>query len=780
METSQGHASTRAPSRALGGLLLLGAALSFSTLVLPSDPGLDHAAVALLDTIAAVVGFALLVMGARMPRLAIPVFLVGAIAVVTLGAHYSGEPGGGYVLVFYLWGGLYAGLYLSRRLVVTTIAAVAIAYGLVLILDPIDTAVAHWIVVVATTGVAAAVVHVLVTQARARADELSRSEREARAVLESSQDAFVIVTDDGTIRDWNSAAEYTLGWSKREALDANIEIVLTASSRRFRREAVRRYQEDGDDSLLRRRTELTFLHRDGREVPVELSLSPIEFGGKQFFVCALHDISERKAADRILDAQYQVRSVLAESRRFEDALLELLRAQGESMGWDLGAYWTVDEASGRLRRLEMWREEDVAESFSQVAELELGGAVGNVWTTGRARWLDLEGDGHSGDGHVTRLTEAKGAGFRSGLILPVRTAQGPVAVAEFYSRQLRPLDREVIVVMTALNAQIAAFVERRRAEERDRAEAETIAAVAEATRSLSATTDPGDARTAIVRAARSIGGADGAALYEPDFERDALVSTAGSDDSRPPVPEVPLSGSETSATARVFQTGEPLFIGELRGASGTAPSLVRRSGLRAAFIQPVRQGDRVVGVLTTGWRRPLPAAPERVPEMLALLADEAAVAIQRTELLTRLREVARSDELTGLENRRGWEELLDRELARCKRDGQPLTIAMLSVGGRNGVGERALKETAAAWRDQLRATDVLARLDAGLFATLHPACDGDAAMELVMRLTASGPGDQCTAGIAERRQGDTVAELAERAVQALTLAQQRGGVVLAG
>jgi PAS domain S-box-containing protein/diguanylate cyclase (GGDEF)-like protein len=776
METMDGHPSGRAPTRALGALFVLGALLSASTLLLPADPGIDRLAIGLLDVFALTAGVVLLTVGTRLPGPSIPTLLGMAIVVIAAGAHYADEPAGGYVPTFFLWVGLYAGWFLSERLVAVSVAAVGSAYAVVLIIDPVETAVAHWLVVVGTTAATSGIVSVLVGQARRRAAELVRSERAGRAVLESAQEAYVIVDDHDVIVDVNPAAERTLGWPKDEARGQKVEIALTASSRRYRRDALRRFHEDGDASLLKRRTEVTFRHREGHEVPVEVTLSPIEVAGRQYFVSALHDISDRKAADRILDAQYQVRSVLAESRSFEDALLDLLRAQSESLGWDLGAYWALDEDTGRLRRLEVWRAGDVGEAFAEVAELALSSAVGQVWETGQSRWLELEDEAERST--FARHGEAERSGLRSGLVLPVRAAGGPVAVAEFYSRERRPPDREVIVVMTALNAQIGAFVERQRAEEREREHAETIAAVAQATRRLSATTDPADARQAIVHAARTVADGDGAGLYEPDFERNVLVRTAGGHGVGE---ELPLSGAgETSATVRVFQSGEPLFVGETRGDPAVGQSLVRRSGMRSAVWQPVIEGGRVVGVLVTAWRRPLRHPPERLQAMLQLLADEAAVAIQRTELLARLRDLARSDELTGLENRRSWEELLERELARSRRDGLALTIGFLAVDGEALIGERALKEAAVRWRDTLRDTDVLARLEGRTFATLHPGCEGLAALELIDQLMDATPHATCAAGLAALREEDTVELLAERACQALTLAKRRGGIVLAG
>ena len=53
---------------------------------------------------------------------------------------------------------------------------------------------------------------------------------------------------------------------------------------------------------------------------------------------------------------------------------------------------------------------------------------------------------------------------------------------------------------------------------------------------------------------------------------------------------------------------------------------------------------------------------------MRMLAAETAMALERSDLLARLEEVARTDELTGLLNRRAWEEQLPREMARARRN----------------------------------------------------------------------------------------------------------------
>src|SRR5215211_8419539 len=75
-----------------------------------------------------------------------------------------------------------------------------------------------------------------------------------------------------------------------------------------------------------------------------------------------------------------------------------------------------------------------------------------------------------------------------------------------------------------------------------------------------------------------------------------------------------------------------------------------------------------------------------------------------------IRPPSRTEPLTGLANRRGWDEQLARELARARRSGEPLSVALLDVDDFKAFndahghqpGDRLLLEAAAAWNGQLR------------------------------------------------------------------------------
>jgi diguanylate cyclase (GGDEF)-like protein/PAS domain S-box-containing protein len=319
------------------------------------------------------------------------------------------------------------------------------------------------------------------------------------------------------------------------------------------------------------------------------------------------------------------------------------------------------------------------------------------------------------------------------------------------------------------------------AQDEVRARAEDMAVVARVARDLASVTDAPAARSAICEAAMDVASAKVAILFEPDTHGRELVSTLIVGTQAAPI-HLPFAG-ERSGAGVAFSSAQPFFVADAVGHPAVNQRLVEELGVVSALWQPVLRDGVSVGVLTVAWEERVEELSERLSALMGLLASEAAVAIERADMLTRLEAVARTDDLTGLANRRAWDEQVPRELARAKRDERPVCVAMVDLdrfkeyNDEHGhqAGDRLLKQIAAIWRDVLRPTDVLARYGGEEFVVLLPNCGVERAVEVIERLRGVIPeGETCSAGVAvwDRREGPE--SLVSRADDALYRAKREG------
>lgn len=130
---------------------------------------------------------------------------------------------------------------------------------------------------------------------------------------------------------------------------------------------------------------------------------------------------------------------------------------------------------------------------------------------------------------------------------------------------------------------------------------------------------------------------------------------------------------------------------------------------------------------------------------------------ERNRLLAQLDGLAHTDALTGLANRRAWESELDRGLARARRTGEPVSVALVDIDSFKAIndvhghpeGDSLLVDVAHRWAEMLRPDDVLARIGGDEFAALMPACTAAEAAEILLRLRGAMPEPySCSIGLA--------------------------------
>jgi diguanylate cyclase (GGDEF)-like protein len=320
-----------------------------------------------------------------------------------------------------------------------------------------------------------------------------------------------------------------------------------------------------------------------------------------------------------------------------------------------------------------------------------------------------------------------------------------------------------------------------------------------------------------------IAGASVAILFERDVAADVLRATAVAGAGWEEV-EVPLGTGNPIGLA--FATGLPRFVDRIVESELASPEIWHAcGGPESLLYQPLVRAGEVIGVLAVGWHssEQLSAMARTAPDpalddvlvghepdaaasdgeraggrravgaplvgiggvagarasVVGLLAHEAALVLDNTDRVTALTGMAETDALTGLANRRAW----DQHVALALHDGREITIALLDIdhfkrfNDTHGhpAGDRLLRGIAGAWRELVRGDDLLARLGGEEFGLLLLDCAPGAATEVTERLRAVMPeGETCSAGLAARGLGEPIESVVARADRALYEAKSAG------
>jgi PAS domain S-box-containing protein len=310
--------------------------------------------------------------------------------------------------------------------------------------------------------------NLVVTQLELRRSvvDLSKAIRERRLTEEELDQLFTLSLDmlciagfDGYFKRINPAWEKVLGISTEELLSKPYTEFVHPDDR-AKTEAEAQKIDEGELAIS---FENRYRCADGSYRWLLWNATP-SMGQKLVFAVA-RDITQRKEAERRMSTGYAVTRVLAEAESLDAAVPFLLMSICEGLSWDVGALWRVDETADVLRCMNLWHPPNLnfptfVEATRKSTFKRGVGLPGRVWASCQPIWLPDIQQGPN----FPRGSFAIAEGLHSAFAFPVRLGDHVAGVIEFFTRQSRKLEPDLMEMFDSIGSQIGQFIERRRAE----------------------------------------------------------------------------------------------------------------------------------------------------------------------------------------------------------------------------------------------------------------------------------------------------------------------------
>jgi two-component system, cell cycle sensor histidine kinase and response regulator CckA len=280
-------------------------------------------------------------------------------------------------------------------------------------------------------------------------------------ILEAAPLGIVMVDRAGRIMQTNVRFEQMFGYDRDELRSQSLETLLPERLRATHTKHRDSFIAEPRVRPMGLGLELMARHKDGSEFPVEVSLS--HMGAHETFLALafVSDITPRRNVERRLQAEFAVTSVFAAAVEAEELGPQLLRALCESLDWDLGELWRVDD--GLLRYEAGWHRLHLDTTDFDATSREVllprgSGLAGKTWEAEQPLWME--------DGLLVspRAAAVARLGLRSGCAFPIYSERRLNAVMVLMSRDVRPPDEALLAMLTDIGRRIGQHYDHRQIE----------------------------------------------------------------------------------------------------------------------------------------------------------------------------------------------------------------------------------------------------------------------------------------------------------------------------
>ena len=543
--------------------------------------------------------------------------------------------------------------------------------------------------------------------ARKKAEEaLRESEEKLRFMFESMGDAIVVIDLKGKVIEVNERLIAMSGYESREQVLG--EMPLNSLLRGFALGQWKISRTAGRQ--VSTTVEYVAVDRYGREFDVEASGAVLrDAAGKSAgFILALRDVSDRKRMEKTLRESEEKLRLTFES--IADMLIVM----------DLKGY-IVDVNDAVLRTLGYSKKEDIIghHSTELVLAEERDEAVKN---TIKAIQQGLAKDR---------------SGYQN---LNIVTSDGRTLHTEYGIALMRQKDGGLSGVIGVARD----ITERKRTEEAIRRRNIELTAIASVTQSLSHQLKLNKVLQIALDKILDVSGLSVGAIWLLDDEKKVLelaISRGVGNKFVKAVSKMPL---DAGITARAIETGRTVVVTDVQRDKKLPPkykATAKLEKLQSVVSIPLKSKGETLGAMNVFSRERLHFSADDL-RLLQTVSGQIGIAIDNAQLLEKLSELSKTDELTGLYNRRTFFEMLNAELSHSSRYSRPFSLVMLdldnfkSFNDRFGhtSGDAALRKFGNAMKSALRKTDAAFRYGGDEFTIIFPSTEAKKSRHIIERI----------------------------------------------
>lgn len=294
----------------------------------------------------------------------------------------------------------------------------------------------------------------------------------------------------------------------------------------------------------------------------------------------------------------------------------------------------------------------------------------------------------------------------------------------------RPMTTSQVALAELLARSIAASLRSARADDERRKRLHAIERVLDVSRGLVSDLDRGRTAAAVVDAAADLLGAECVLIAARDDAGGFVVEHA--------------TGAEPGGAD--VERGRRLGPGDAVATEAIAAvAPVVRGGDRPTLAMPIRHEGTVMAVLVATRRAGGPAFAPLDLRMADLLATQVAVALRNADRHALVSDAAVRDPLTGLLNRRYFDEAVETAFANARRSGSPLSLIVIDLDRFSAVnndhghsaGDAVLRRVARVMADVVRTGDAVVRYGGEEFVVIAPGACAEEAVAVAERIRAA-------------------------------------------